>query len=189
MIAISMTDFVDFVISSGSPKLTKVKQVKGRGEYSPATDFWKPLRDAVIEFHQEGSQKKSKLDLILTKADPKKLDRYQDCIRGYKRFLGRRNVQWFTPAIGMFSLPNIEIRVNPELGLEINGDEQVVKLYFKAEPLSKRKVDILHVLMHKALKQKYASGITFSVLDVPRGKAYATEMPDLTLLPLLYMTT
>ena len=42
---ISLTDFVDFVIKAGSPKLTKVRELVNRGGYSPAFDFWKTLRE------------------------------------------------------------------------------------------------------------------------------------------------
>jgi len=53
MPAISLTTFVDFVIKSGTPRITyvrKTKQLYGQG-YSPARDFWKPLRDRIVEMH------------------------------------------------------------------------------------------------------------------------------------------
>ena len=37
---ISLTQFVDFVIKAGSPKLTAVRQIMTTS-YSPASDFWK----------------------------------------------------------------------------------------------------------------------------------------------------
>ena len=47
MIQISLTEFVDFVAKSGTPKLTVVRTVKDRHAvgYDPKTDFDKPLRD------------------------------------------------------------------------------------------------------------------------------------------------
>lgn len=48
-IEISLTDFVDFVCKSGSAKLTQVKKVKYRDDYSPATDFYKALREGIIQ--------------------------------------------------------------------------------------------------------------------------------------------
>ena len=47
-IKISLTDFVDFVSKSGTSKLTKVKQIKGRRSYHPAFDFWKLMRDEIF---------------------------------------------------------------------------------------------------------------------------------------------
>ncbi len=51
---ISLTDFVDFVIKAGPPKLTKVREIKTRVEYSPKLDFWKILRDGIRDFHRTG---------------------------------------------------------------------------------------------------------------------------------------
>ncbi len=31
----------------------KVKEIKRRGEYNPATDYWKDFRDAVVTMHRE----------------------------------------------------------------------------------------------------------------------------------------
>ncbi|WP_164879142.1 hypothetical protein [Flavobacterium cerinum] len=41
-IKISLTDFLDFINRSGGTKMTKVKQVKNRAKYHPASDFYKP---------------------------------------------------------------------------------------------------------------------------------------------------
>lgn len=51
---ISLTDFVDFVIKMGTPKLTKVKAVKNREEYEPAKDYWRQLRKGLQSFHKKG---------------------------------------------------------------------------------------------------------------------------------------
>ena len=51
---ISLTDFVEFVNKIGPPRLTKVKEIKTRPAYSPAVDFWKPLREAIRDFHKTG---------------------------------------------------------------------------------------------------------------------------------------
>ena len=91
MIKISLTDFVDFVISSGTPKLTKVRQLKRRGEYRPAFDYWKNLRDEIIDFHKRNMNDKSRLDEVLESVvDEKKIGGYKECLRGYKRFIGKK---------------------------------------------------------------------------------------------------
>jgi hypothetical protein len=53
---ISLTDWVDFVISAGPPQFTKVKELAGRGEYDPRRDFWKPLREGLRNHHQIGAK-------------------------------------------------------------------------------------------------------------------------------------
>jgi hypothetical protein len=41
---ISLTDFVDFVISAGTPKMTKVQNIKYRPNYTPAfVQIWNSI--------------------------------------------------------------------------------------------------------------------------------------------------
>ena len=65
MIQISLTSFVDFVSKSGTPKVTVVQNVitQLREGYDPVKDFWKTLRDAIVEMHRH---KKPKSDLDMT---------------------------------------------------------------------------------------------------------------------------
>jgi hypothetical protein len=54
MIKISLTDFVDIASKSGTPKATKVAQVKARPDYDARFDFYKPIRDQITEIHRAG---------------------------------------------------------------------------------------------------------------------------------------
>ena len=186
MDAISLTDFVDFVIKSGSPKLTKVRDVKTRGDYHPAIDFWKPLREGLISFHQGGAKNKKELDKIVSGlTDKKKVDRYRDCVKGYKKFLGNKKAKWFAPHSAVWGSAGVDVRVNPELGLSINGTPHLIKLHFKAEAISKLRIDCVLLLMEQALQSK-KKGIHYGVLDVPRWKLHASADPDPALVPLLF---
>ena len=53
---ISLTDFVDVVAKAGRPKATKVRQVKERHAYEPAFDFYKSLREHIVENHRHDGQ-------------------------------------------------------------------------------------------------------------------------------------
>jgi hypothetical protein len=69
---LSLTDFVDIVSKSGTPKSTKVAQVKHRPPYSPATDFYKPLRDEITQVHASGLTKATLTRFGSSISDPKK---------------------------------------------------------------------------------------------------------------------
>lgn len=138
---ISLTDFVDFVAKSGSPKLTLVRQLKSRGDYDPVEDFWRKLRMGIVEFHEK-SKEKSWLDGITAGlTDIKKIKNYPNVIAQYKSFLGRKAITWFKPPFIHWKHGGLDVRVNPELGLVINGKRHIVKLYFKNAPLTKNKAD------------------------------------------------
>src|SRR5215813_13886081 len=50
---VSLTYFVDFVLKVGTPKLSGVKELKEH-RYDHLTDFYKPLREAIIDMHEKG---------------------------------------------------------------------------------------------------------------------------------------
>jgi len=93
MPTISLTDFVDFAITAGPSQLAKVKEISARGEYDPKFDFWKPLRAGIRGLHQDGT----KLDSVLEGLkDAKKIKRYPVAVKAYKKFVGKKTIQWFS---------------------------------------------------------------------------------------------
>lgn len=185
---ISLTDFVDFAISSGAPKLTKVRTVKNRGDYDPAKDFYRLLRNRIIDFHQQADTNKNQWfnKFMATLQNENKRESYHQRIQAYKRFLGHKDLSWFAPPSGLWRSGDLQVRVNPELGLAINDDDHVIKLYFKAESLTKLRVDIILLLMGEALHQRVEPGTRFAILDLTQGRLYATAEPAQNLLPLLH---
>lgn len=89
---ISLTDLVDIVSKSGTPKATKVAQIKKRGEYAPSQDFYKPLRDHIALTHKSGRDRNSLIDLLSELADGKKKSNYPSAIDGYRKWWGKREL-------------------------------------------------------------------------------------------------
>jgi len=182
---ISLTDFVDFVIKSGTPKLTKVREVKNRPEYEPALDYWKQLREGIRDFHRAGGKNKAELDDIVDSTEnPKKVGRYSAAIKGYKRFLGRKYIRWVDPLSGNWLYDKLSVKVNPELGLRIDADRYLVKLYFKDEAPTKNRVEIVLEMMKTVLGANAPQGTQMAVLDVSKGKLYTqtVAIPQLSVL-------
>ena len=116
---ISLTDFVDFVSSSGTPKATKVSQIKNRPPYHPAQDYYKQIREHLINVH-ESNQAKSALDKLTNETIyEKKFENYLLILNGYKKWWGRKKLNWFEPSSTIFSHHGIDVSINPELGLYI----------------------------------------------------------------------
>jgi hypothetical protein len=184
-IELSLTDFVDFVCKSGSTKLTKVKQIKNREDYSPATDFYKALREGIQEIHRNNGKKKELKSILDSVSDSKKIKNYTESIEGYKKFWGRKDPVWFEPPMKHWIVSELDVRINPELGLEIDGKKYLIKLYFKSDKLSKEKVTQVLTLMESELRNEVDSDVNMAILDVKNGKLFIKEDRDLTLLPLL----
>lgn len=172
VVGISLSDFVDYVSKAGTKKFSKVKEIKRRPEYEPKFDFWKPLRDSIIRLHKNTGNKKD-LDKVIGKiTNAKKINPYTTVVKQYKSFLGRKKLEWFDPPKKDWEYEGLKIRLNPEIGLEINGEFHVIKLWFKAEKLSQAKVDCIILLMQEKLRSKKFNDINFSVLDIQQKKFY-----------------
>jgi hypothetical protein len=161
-----MTDILDVASKSGGPKITKIRELKNRGPYLPQTDFYKPLREGIIKVHQSGKPK-STLQAILLKVNAKKLANYKAALDGYEKWWGTRTLTWFDPPSGSYSGSGFEIRINPELGLEIGGQRQIIKLFLRDQNVSKLRIDLMNALMAQSLPG--SMNATCNVLDVRRS--------------------
>jgi len=168
-----MTSFVDIVQKSGLAKvneISKVKQQQSDG-YSPATDYYKGVRESLVNTHKQGKQKSDLPNAQEITSCVAKWDNYQLMIDGYKKFWGKKNLIWFEPEVEHWQSGDVSIKVNPELGLYINGLQYFIKLYFKAEKLSKRKAELSLCLMNLTLPQESnGSSIIHAILDIRRNK-------------------
>jgi hypothetical protein len=162
---ISLTDFIDVVSKSGESKATKVASIKNRGVYSPAVDFYKRLRDGIVELLSSDGPKTS-LDDIVTSVHPKRKGHYQEAILGLKKWWGRKELKWFEPCRGEFGEGFVRVSVNPELGVLINDVPHYVKLYFKSDKLPKNYASIASYMMGDCLSGMAPDGTAMAVLDV-----------------------
>jgi hypothetical protein len=183
-IRISLTDFLDFVVASGIPKQTKVRQIKSRGVYHPNFDFYKQFRDAIVAYHTEGKNDKKYFDAFLsTVIDAKKTERYRRLVANYKKMLGKKKCVIQPNERTVWTYKNLEVSINPELCLDIDGEKHLIKLYFKAEKLSRIKIKVILYLMKNALP--HIAGIDqYAIFDIFNNKIIKDASPD-DLRPLL----
>lgn len=184
-IKISLTDFIDFVSKTGSTKQTQVSNVKNRDAYHPAKDYYRYIREGIIETHQENGEKEKFKSLVDNATDPRKEQNYDKAIKGYLKFLGRKEISWVEPPFKNWIIGNLDVKVNPEIGLRFNGKDHYLKLYFKADKLSKIKASQIMNLLEAELRSQVSKDSVFGVLDVRQGKAFLNENNETILLPLL----
>ncbi|WDH37460.1 hypothetical protein [Pseudomonas chlororaphis] len=171
---ITLTDVVDVISKSGTPKATKVNQIKYRQSYSPQTDFYKALREGIISAHQNGNSKQKLGDILKFLTDEKKIKNYPKAIQGYEKWWGKKSITWNAPFSATYSYQDIDIGINPELGLIIDGEPYLVKLYLKEESLQKLRIDIVLALMESALTDGAPTNCKMAVLDVRSSKLFCS---------------
>jgi len=107
-------------------------------------------------------------------ATPRKQKSFEACRAGLsswargKELSARRapNVTW--------AAAGLEVRVNPELRLSVDGRQFATKLYFKMPELSaERRDNILCLLAETA-----PPGVEAAILDARRGELITAEQPD-----------
>jgi hypothetical protein len=167
---ISIIDFTDFVLRTGQAKITKVVQLFKRPEYVPSHDFWKLLREHICDFHEGRT---TKLAFEHTGAHEKKQSRYEEAIKGYAKFVKKVGASYFKPHHSEWRFEDLVVRVNPEVGFEMDGRPVLVKLYFKREPLTKPRIQVVLGLMSAGQKNKKFS---VAMLDVGRSKLHMQGM-------------
>ena len=189
-IVVTMTTFVDFVIArSGTPRLTAVKKAKTQYQrgYNPAEDFYKPLRECIIDAAQQdlnGKEAVNSVHSTLVGLSQSKSKSYHECGEGYKKWRGqRKHVVWdknFTPEWSEWAQDRLVIRINPELGVLINGKPHIVKLYFKSDELSQSRLETMYYLL-KQYDWKEHKQIGVGILDLRRGllRAPKRDFPDI----------
>ena len=172
---ISLTDFVDFVIKAGSPKLTKVREIATRAPYSPAFDFWKALRQHIADFHRG----KVRIDTEIEALHAKKRRPYDSALLGYKKFLRKvAEPSFFEPPSERWVSSGLIVRVNPELGLCIDGKRHVIKLYFKDDEPTKHRLHAVLELMKISLKNGRFADVSVAVIDVANGRIITSSKED-----------
>jgi len=184
-IIISITDFIGFVNKSGGSKLTKVRQLKRREAYHPSKDFYKLLREEIVELHQESKDLNILDDLLKRLTDNKKINSYPSVITGYKKFIGKKKTSWFEPPVSHWVIGDLDIKINPELGLKLGTKSLVIKLYLSADKITKDKVTQILSLLENELRTIVDDNVVFGILDVKTGKIFENSDRDISFLPLL----
>jgi len=172
---VSLTYFVDFVLRSGTPKLTGVREYKERKD-ELSTDFYRSIREGILAMHKRRECEAS-LDVVLNAQDDEKKRRiYPHVIAGYRKFLAAGDKRWFAPPQGEIRLGDLTINLNPEVGFLIDKKPHVVKLYFRQEPLASKRSSVVLALLQNGLGRTYPKH-TFAMLDVQRAKLHTSATP------------
>ena len=169
---ISFTTFIDFVMATPGAKVTVVREARDMYNegYKHWRDFHKDLREGIISMHRHG-RGRADLDRVVAVADERHADNFRPCVVGYAKWMGRKKFMWVkTPSVLPWRSGELEVAVNPELQLAIDGKPHAVKLYFKDAKLEKTRVNSMLHLLRLAVPDRNTE---IGILDVRRGRLVA----------------
>jgi hypothetical protein len=171
MESISLTYFVDFMLTSGPSRITSARNIK-QGPDERYSDFYRPVREAIVDMHRMGLDTRVLADLLSSLEDPREKRLFTKAVIGYGKFLRQHpKLTWFEPPRVDHQLGSVAVRVNPELGLLIAGQPHAIKLYFRGESLSPRRAVLVNEILDSALAATWP-GMVLGVLDVRNARFF-----------------
>lgn len=165
-----MGPFMDFVLTSGTSRTTLIKQLK-QGKDERFSDFYRPVREAIVDMHEKGLSTDVLDALLVSLVDPREKRVFPKVVSGYKKFLRQGRMVWFEPPMRHYPLGPLSVNVNPEVGLLIDGRPHAIKLYMRGDPITPLRIMVTTHLLSAAMSATWP-GTVFAVLDVRRGKLF-----------------
>lgn len=129
------------------------------------------MREAIPKYH-EGGMNFEYLEHVAQSANDKRRARYVEAVKSYKRFLGKKKIEWFDPGKAFWTFENLAVKSGAEVGLFINGEPRLVKLYFKQDTIDKRRSQTALALMNNSVRSDSTVDGVPSILDVNKNKLH-----------------
>jgi hypothetical protein len=173
-IGIGLTQFIDFTVKGSSAKTNTVRKIKYQNEYHPAFDYWKQLRDGIIRFHEQ-ELNFDFLEELVRDIDKRKRANYIAALKSYKKFINEKHISWFNPGKANWINDELSVRCSSELGLIINDQPHIIKLYFKgkSEKIDKRNILTTLTLLNSASYEvSHDSQTKHSVLNLQKNSLF-----------------
>ena len=173
---ISLAYFVDFILASGTPKLRGVRDYKERKDDS-CSDFYRPIREAIVNMHRQSASASTLDDVCRIETNETRKKHYPGVVAGYRTFLAQGVKNYFEPPRAGLGLGALDVDVNPELGLVIDGKKHLVKLYFRNEPLTTRRKALGLALLSRGLCESNPEFVP-AILEVRSAKLHTSAMTN-----------
>lgn len=171
---VGLTQFIDFTIKSSSARINMVRKIKYQDDYHPSFDYWKQLRDVIIAFHEQNLGFDC-FEKLVQNVDTRKKANYIVAIKQYQKFLKGKAISWFNPGKATWISNELVVRSSPELGLIIDEEPHLIKLYFKgkSEKVDRRNISTTLTLLNTSVYEEgHDPRISRSVLNLHKNRLF-----------------
>lgn len=174
---VSLTQYLNFTSAvSTSARINAVKRIKYSSAYSPATDYWKPVRDTIKKYHQDGLEVDYLRSVLKKNYPDDKIRNYTRVINKYSSFIKNKDIEYFDAGSSYFKISeDLTILTNPELGLKIDGKRYFLKNWYKVpskkNSVTKKQISSTLTMMQLSSNNfENADEGTFAILNLQNGK-------------------
>lgn len=168
--------FADYVLKKEKYKKSFVHQTINQGKYEPQQDYYLQLRTRLISLLRKNIPL-NELENIIGNISERKTGNYTTLIENIQSFLNGKRYKWVEPIKNEIDYSGLTIKVNPEIGLELDGTMYYIKMYFKQKEISIQKVSILEKMMQDACKTETVN-VKLAIWDIRRCKIYSKESEE-----------
>lgn len=179
MPVVPLSKFVEFSVAQGTSRVRIAAESKK--DYEPQRDFYKRLREITQRQFIDGWNAAAYKQAIKKAATPKKLASYEECRKGLTKWAKGKNLVGRKGTTALWRAGALEVRVNPELRLSVDGDAYSTKLYFARDEPSRPRVECLLYLLGEESPANHHPAI----LDLRRGSLITMDALDPSLGDLL----
>jgi len=177
MSSIIFERFADYILKKEKSKKNFVHKIINQGDYEAKKDYYLQLRIKLINLLKK-NKSLEELDELISVVSSKKTNNYRVLIENIQSFLKGRNYKWIDPQKGEINYSGLTVNVNPEIGLLIDGTTYYIKIYFKQQEISIKKVCILEKIMQDFCKEEN-NNVKLAVWDIKRCKMHFKDSQEI----------
>jgi hypothetical protein len=169
---ISLTQFIEFAAAQGTARIATVASTKQ--DYEPRKDFYKQLRERVVSQFVTGWNVRELLKALEPVTTQRKENSYEACAGGLHSWARGKAISARKAPNKIWSANGLDVKVNPELRMVVDGERYLVRLYFKADELTAARRDMMLFLLSTAAP----NGVEPAILDSQRGQLITAHELD-----------
>ncbi|HCH6572348.1 TPA: hypothetical protein NK433_004958 [Vibrio parahaemolyticus] len=167
---LGVSEFSMIVVTTGKPKLTKIRNIANRPPYAFYKDYYLSLRTAIKSLFTQKRHISYLYEICRKQKDASKKINYEKVANNFKDWQSGKNIQAFQPPKDSYSYSRTSITCNPELNVVLHGQPRLVKLHFNAsEKMTQERANIICALIEEAIGD---NEFEYSVLDLTTGKEF-----------------
>ena len=173
--------FANFVTEKPNKRKKYVNKIINKEPYAFEKDYYSVLRIKLISTIKK-NKSLIELNQMLKKINPKKHNHYEVLIDQIQNFMQGVKYIWVEPPKNIIEYSGLQLKVNPEIGININGETLFIKMYFKQDQIENEKVNVMLKIMQDSIKEDYQNA-KVAILDVRRCVLHKKDINEEIIIP------
>lgn len=173
--------FANFVTEKPNKRKRYVNKIINKEPYAFEKDYYSVLRIKLISAIKK-NKSLIELNQMLKKINPKKHNHYEVLIDQIQNFMQGVKYIWVEPPKNIIEYSGLQLKVNPEIGINIKGETLFIKMYFKQDQIENEKVNVMLKIMQDSIKEDYQNA-KVAILDVRRCELHKKDINEEFIIP------